>query len=460
MCSCSKKMDKWPFFWSVYLEEQNIMITFAFQKSGQMTNVLEWNMIIKRDYYLNQLIASKHNGLIKIVTGLRRSGKSYLLFHLFGDYLKEQGIPDDHIIKVDLEDRRNAALRDPDALLAHIDSKMVDDKMYYILLDEVQHVPEFEDVLNSYLKVENADIYVTGSNSRFLSTDIITEFRGRGDQIHVYPLSFREFMSVDSRHPIEAWTDYYTYGGLPHVLTLETPKKKIDYIKRLYSTVYINDIVERYKIKGESELKELIQIIASAIGSPTNPNKLANTFKSLKNVSLSNKTIDNYLTYLCESFLTERAIRYDIKGKKYINTLSKYYFTDVGVRNAILDFRQQEENHIMENVIYNELKIRGFQVDVGVVEHRTTDKDGKRVRKQYEVDFVANQGSQRYYIQSAFIMPTDAKERQESASLLNIDDSFKKIIIVKDYIKPKRNEEGIVTIGLIDFLLNSELINW
>lgn len=436
------------------------MITFAFQKSGQMTNILEYNMIVKRDYYLNQLIASQHNGLIKIVTGLRRSGKSYLLFHLFGDYLKEQGILDDHIIKVDLEDRRNAPLRDPDALLAHIDSKMVDDKMYYILLDEVQHVPEFEDVLNSYLKVENADIYVTGSNSRFLSTDIISEFRGRGDQIHVYPLSFREFMSVDSRHPIEAWTDYYTYGGLPHVLTLETPKKKIDYIKRLYSTVYINDIVERYKIKGESELKELIQIIASAIGSPTNPNKLANTFKSLKNVSLSNKTIDNYLTYLCESFLTERAIRYDIKGKKYINTLSKYYFTDVGVRNAILDFRQQEENHIMENVIYNELKIRGFQVDVGVVEHRTTDKDGKRVRKQYEVDFVANQGSQRYYIQSAFIMPTDAKERQESASLLNIDDSFKKIIIVKDYIKPKRNEEGIVTIGLIDFLLNPELLNW
>lgn len=453
-------MGTCPFFWSRYLEEQNKMITFAFQKSGQMTNILEYNMIIKRDYYLNQLIASQHNGLIKIVTGLRRSGKSYLLFHLFGDYLKEQGIPDDHIIKVDLEDRRNAPLRDPDALLAHIDSKMVDDKMYYILLDEVQHVPEFEDVLNSYLKVENADIYVTGSNSRFLSTDIISEFRGRGDQIHVYPLSFREFMSVDSRHPIEAWTDYYTYGGLPHVLTLETPKKKIDYIKRLYSTVYINDIVERYKIKGESELKELIQIIASAIGSPTNPNKLANTFKSLKNVSLSNKTIDNYLTYLCESFLTERAIRYDIKGKKYINTLSKYYFTDVGVRNAILDFRQQEENHIMENVIYNELKIRGFQVDVGVVEQRTTDKDGKRVRKQYEVDFVANQGSQRYYIQSAFIMPTDAKERQESASLLNIDDSFKKIIIVKDYIKPKRNEEGIVTIGLIDFLLKPELINW
>lgn len=417
-------------------------------------------MNIKRDYYLNQLIAGKHNGLIKIVTGLRRTGKSYLLFHLFYDYLKEQGTPDDHIIKVDLEDRRNASLRNPDALLAHIDSKMVDDNMYYILLDEVQHVQDFEDVLNSYLKIENADVYVTGSNSRFLSTDIITEFRGRGDQIHVYPLSFSEFMSVDSRHPLDAWGDYYTYGGLPHVLTLETPQKKTDYIKRLYSTVYINDIVERYRIKGEPELKELVQVVASAIGSPTNPNKLANTFKSIKNVSLSYKTIDNYLTYLCESFLTERAIRYDIKGKRYINTLSKYYFTDIGVRNAILDFRQQEENHIMENIIYNELKIRGFQVDVGVVESRTTDKEGRRVRKQYEVDFVANQGSQRFYIQSAFIMPTDAKERQESASLLNIDDSFKKIIIVKDYIRPKRNEAGIVTIGLIDFLLNPELLNW
>lgn len=438
----------------------DLVVIFALQKTGQMANSLELIMEIKRENYLNQLIESRHNGLIKIITGLRRSGKSYLLFHLFVGYLKEQGITDDHIIKVDLEDRRNAQLRDPDALLAHIDSKMVDDKMYYILLDEVQHVPEFEDVLNSYLKIENADVYVTGSNSRFLSSDIITEFRGRGDQIHVYPLSFAEFMSVDTRHPLEAWPDYYTYGGLPHVLTLETPKKKIDYIKRLYETVYINDIVERYNVKGETELRELMQVIASAIGSPTNPNKLANTFKSLKNVSLTYKTIDNYLGYFCESFLTEKAIRYDIKGKKYINTLSKYYFSDLGVRNAILDFRQQEENHIMENIIYNELRIRGFQVDVGVVEQRITDKDGNRVRKQYEVDFVANMGSQRYYIQSAFIMPTDAKERQESASLLNIDDSFKKIIIVKDHIKPKRNEEGIVTIGLIDFLLKPEMLNY
>ena len=411
-------------------------------------------MVIRRDSYLDQLISGRHNGLIKIVTGLRRSGKSYLLFKLFSNYLKEQGIPEDHVIKVDLEDRRNMALRNPDALLAHIDSRMKDDRMYYILLDEVQHVPEFEDVLNSYLKIDNADVYVTGSNSRFLSSDIITEFRGRGDQIHVYPLSFAEFMSVDSRHPIDAWNDYYTYGGLPHILALETPKKKADYLKELYSTVYVNDIIERYRLRGEAELK------ASSIGSPTNPNKLANTFKSLKNISLSNKTIDNYLTYICESFLTEKAIRYDIKGKKYINTLSKYYFTDIGIRNAILDFRQQEENHIMENVIYNELKIRGFQVDVGVVEFRTTDRNGKSIRKQHEVDFVVNQGSRRYYIQSAFAMPTDAKERQESASLLNIDDSFKKIIIVKDHIKPKRNEEGIITIGLVDFLLHKDSLDW
>ena len=417
-------------------------------------------MIFERKAYLNYLVGCEGNGMIKIITGIRRCGKSFLLFKLYKQNLMERGVTANHIIEVNLEDRRNKKLRDPDALLEYIDSKMVDGDMYYILLDEVQHVPEFEDVLNSYLKIENADVYVTGSNSKFLSKDIITEFRGRDDQIHVYPLSFAEFMSVDNRHPIEAWSDYYTYGGLPHVLTLETPNKKINYIKRLYSTVYVNDIVERYKIKGESELKELIQIIASAIGSPTNSNKLANTFKSLKNVSLSNKTIDNYLTYLCESFLTEKAIRYDIKGKKYINTLSKYYFSDVGVRNAILDFRQQEENHIMENVIYNELRMRGFQVDVGMVEHRTTDKNGKTIRKQYEVDFVANQGSQRYYIQSAFVMPTDAKERQESASLLNIDDSFKKIIIVKDHIKPKRNQKGIVTIGLIDFLLSPELLNW
>lgn len=415
-------------------------------------------MVINRDIYLNRLIASKHNGLIKIITGLRRCGKSYLLFKLFKEHLRNVGVDDNHIIQVDLEDRRNKNLRNPDVLLAHIDSKMKDNDMYYILLDEVQCVKDFEDVLNSYLKIENADIYVTGSNSKFLSTDIITEFRGRGTQICVHPLSFAEIMSVDQRHPIDVWNDYYTYGGLPLVLSLSTDEAKESYLKDLYAKVYLTDIKDRYSIRCDSELQELLQIIASTIGSPTNPSKLENTFKSVKNVTLSSKTINTYLSYLEDAFLIEKSIRYDIKGKKYINTLAKHYFTDMGIRNAILGFRQMEENHIMENVIYNELRIRGYSVDVGMVETRPLNSEGKRIRKQYEVDFVANRGSQRYYIQSAFIMPTDSKERQESNSLLNIDDAFKKIIIVKDYIKPKRDQLGIITIGLIDFLLKPELM--
>lgn len=415
-------------------------------------------MVINRDIYLNRLIASKHNGLIKIITGLRRCGKSYLLFKLFKEHLRNVGVDDNHIIQVDLEDRRNKNLRNPDVLLAHIDSKMKDNDMYYILLDEVQCVKDFEDVLNSYLKIENADIYVTGSNSKFLSTDIITEFRGRGTQICVHPLSFAEIMSVDQRHPIDVWNDYYTYGGLPLVLSLSTDEAKESYLKDLYAKVYLTDIKDRYSIRCDSELQELLQIIASTIGSPTNPSKLENTFKSVKNVTLSSKTINTYLSYLEDAFLIEKSIRYDIKRKKYINTLAKHYFTDMGIRNAILGFRQMEENHIMENVIYNELRIRGYSVDVGMVETRPLNSEGKRIRKQYEVDFVANRGSQRYYIQSAFIMPTDSKERQESNSLLNIDDAFKKIIIVKDYIKPKRNQLGIITIGLIDFLLKPELM--
>lgn len=415
-------------------------------------------MVINRDIYLNRLIASKHNGLIKIITGLRRCGKSYLLFKLFKEHLRNVGVDDNHIIQVDLEDRRNKNLRNPDVLLAHIDSKMKDNDMYYILLDEVQCVKDFEDVLNSYLKIENADIYVTGSNSKFLSTDIITEFRGRGTQICVHPLSFAEIMSVDQRHPIDVWNDYYTYGGLPLVLSLSTDEAKESYLKDLYAKVYLTDIKDRYSIRCDSELQELLQIMASTIGSPTNPSKLENTFKSVKNVTLSSKTINTYLSYLEDAFLIEKSIRYDIKRKKYINTLAKHYFTDMGIRNAILGFRQMEENHIMENVIYNELRIRGYSVDVGMVETRPLNSEGKRIRKQYEVDFVANRGSQRYYIQSAFIMPTDSKERQESNSLLNIDDAFKKIIIVKDYIKPKRNQLGIITIGLIDFLLKPELM--
>lgn len=417
-------------------------------------------MIIKRDSYLNQIIAGKGNGLIKIITGIRRCGKSFLLFELFHQHLSDAGVDERHIIKIAFDDWDYRQLCNPDKMMEFVKSHIVDEDTHYLLLDEVQLLDEFVPVLNGLLRKRNLDIYVSGSNSRFLSTDVVTEFRGRGDQIHVYPLSFAEFMSVRDDHPTEAWIEYYTYGGLPHVLTLDSDKKKSEYLRNLYQTVYAADILERHKLKNKDEFNELVDTIASSIGSPTNPRKLANTFKSLKGKVLTQPTISKYLSYLIDAFIVEKAIRYDIKGKKYINTLSKYYFSDIGVRNAILDFRQQEENHIMENIIYNELRIRGFNVDVGVVEHKTTDKNGKTVRKQYEVDFVANQGSQRYYIQSAFIMPTDAKERQESTSLLNIDDSFKKIIIVKDYIKPKRNEQGIVTIGLIDFLLNPESLNW
>ncbi len=417
-------------------------------------------MKIKRNLYLNQLIAGEWNGLIKIITGIRRCGKSYLLFNLFAEHLLQKGVNKEQIIKIPFDDWDFRHLCKPDALMKFLKERIDENKKYYLLFDEIQLLKDFEAVLNGLLRKSNLDIYVTGSNSKFLSTDIITEFRGRGDQIHVYPLSFAEFMSVDSRHPIDAWPDYYTYGGLPHIKTLDGDHKKSDYLKNLYFTVYASDILDRHKIKNRAEFNELVQIMASSIGSPCNPLKLSRTFNSLKKVTLTDKAITRYLAYLQDAFIIEKAIRFDIKGKKYINTLSKYYFSDMGIRNALLNFRQQEETHIMENVIYNELKIRGFSVDVGVVETRYTNEEGQRLRKQYEVDFVANQGSLRYYIQSALAMPTDAKERQESVSLLNISDSFKKIIIVKDHIKPKRNEEGIVTIGLFDFLLQPELLNW
>ena len=392
--------------------------------------------------------------MIKIITGIRRCGKSYLLFKLFHEYLNSQGISDDHIIEVALDDRTNKELRDPDNLLKYIKEQITDKNLYYIMLDEVQMVDEFTDVLNSLLHISNADVYVTGSNSHFLSTDVVTEFRGRGDEIHLFPLSFSEYCEGYKGTIDNAWKDYYTFGGLPQVRMLDTDQKKADYLKNLYSTVLFADILERHKIKNKEEFGELVSVIASSIGSPTNPRKLSNTFKSTKNASISQPTISKYLSYLQDAFVLDKSIRYDVKGKRYINTLSKYYFSDVGLRNAILDFRQQEENHIMENLIYNELCIRGFNVDVGVVEQRGKDKNGKVVRKHYEIDFVANQGSKRYYVQSAFMMPDDAKERQESASLLEVPDSFKKIIVVKENIKPKRNEQGIVTIGLFDFLLN------
>lgn len=417
-------------------------------------------MDIKRQQYLDQLIASQRNGLIKIITGIRRCGKSYLLFKLFYEYLNSQGISDDHIIEVALDDRTNKELRDPDNLLKYIKEQITDKNLYYIMLDEVQMVDEFTDVLNSLLHISNADVYVTSSNSHFLSTDVVTEFRGRGDEIHLFPLSFSEYCEGYKGTIDNAWKDYYTYGGLPLILTLDTDKKKEDYLNNLYKSVYLVDVLERHKIKNMGEFDELLRIIASSIGAPCNPTKLANTFKSVKNVAIHHQTINKYLGFLEDAFLVEKSIRYNIKGKKYINTLAKYYFSDLGIRNALSGFRQQEETHIMENIIYNELRTRGYHVDVGMVEVREPDKSGKLFRKQLEVDFVVNQGSQRYYIQSAFAMPTLEKEAQESASLLRIKDSFKKIIIVKDDIKPKRNEDGILTIGLKDFLLDKNSLNY
>ena len=410
-------------------------------------------MNIQRDFYLNQLIAGRENGLIKITTGIRRCGKSYLLFRLFHEWLNANGIDDNHIIEVALDDRSNKELRDPDALLAYVKSRITDKRLHYILLDEIQIVPEFTDVLNSLLHIRNADVYVTGSNSHFLSTDVVTEFRGRGDEIRLHPLSFAEFCQGFQGEPHKAWKEYYTYGGLPLILSLDTEQKKADYLTNLYQSVYLVDILERHKIKNKTEFDELVKTMASFIGSPCNPTKLSNTFKSVKKVEIHHNTISKYLSYLSDAFVLEKSVRYNIKGKKYINTLSKYYFSDLGIRNALLGFRQQEENHIMENIIYNELRTRGYHVDTGIVEERTTDRNNKTIRKHYEVDFVANQGNRRYYIQSAFAMPDEAKIRQETASLTRIDDSFKKIILVKDDIMPKRDENGIVTIGIMDFLL-------
>lgn len=414
---------------------------------------------IKRDRYLKQLIDSRQNGFIKVITGIRRCGKSYLINVLFYKYLLHNGVPYDHIIRVDLEDRMNKQLRDPDAMLHYVHDQIKDNELYYIIIDEVQMMNEFVDVLNSFRHISNADTYVTGSNSHFLSSDIPTEFRGRGETIHVNPLSFSEFYSAVGGDKQEAWREYYTYGGLPLIQSFDSEKKKIDYLKNLFETVYLADIVERHKVQNENEMRELVCVLASSIGSPCNPTKLVNTFKSVKNVDISNKTLSNYLSYLLESFLLNKAIRYDIKGKKYINTLSKYYFADIGLRNAVLDMRQQEETHIMENIIYNELIIRGYSVDVGVVEIKSQNSEGRWMRVQLEVDFVACLGSRKYYIQSAFSIPDREKELQESRSLLNIRDSFKKIIVVKDHIMPRRNEEGILTIGLWDFLLDENSLD-
>lgn len=416
-------------------------------------------MEIKRDYYLNKLITKKHNGLIKVITGIRRCGKSYLLFTLFKNHLTESGVADDHIIEIPFDSFENKKYRDPEILYPYVKEQIADDGMYYILLDEVQLLGEFESVLNGFMRMKNVDVYVTGSNARFLSKDIITEFRGRGDELHIQPLSFAEFMSAYDGNKYDGWNEYVLYGGLPPVVLLRTAEQKIELLKSLFQETYINDIISRHSIKHRDEFEELINILASAIGSLTNPKKLTDTFKSKKNKVISSNTIKSYLDYLCDAYVVSSATRYDIKGKKYIDTPQKYYFSDVGIRNACINFRQLEENHTMENIIYNELIARNFNVDVGIITATGKDNDGKSVRKQLEVDFVCNKGSKRYYIQSAFSIPDREKMEQESNSLLRIDDSFKKIIVVKDLPAPTYTEDGILVISVYDFLLNSNSLD-
>ena len=375
-------------------------------------------MEIKRDRYLNLLISKKHNGLIKVITGMRRCGKSYLLFTLFKDYLLSEGIEKNHIIEIAFDAYENKQYRDPDVLYPYLKEQIKDDGMYYVLLDEVQLLGEFEAILNSLTRMKNVDVYVTGSNARFLSKDVITEFRGRGDEVHMYPLSFAEFMSVYPGTKQDGWNEYMLYGGLPLVLSFTTPDQKIAFLKSLFEETYISDIVGRHNIRNKAELEELLNILSSAIGSLTNPEKLAATFRSVKNKKISSNTIKKYIDYLCDSFLIDSAVRYDVKGKKYIDTPVKYYFTDMGLRNARLNFRQLEETHSMENIIFNELKIRGFNVDVGVIIQYDTNEKGNSVRKQLEIDFVCNKGSKRYYIQSAYAIPDQAKMEQEQRSLM------------------------------------------
>ena len=400
-------------------------------------------MDIKRDKYLNDLINRMHNGMIKVVTGIRRCGKSYLLFNIFKKYLLDQGINDYHIITIELDKRSNNKYRDPDVILEYIESLIIDDEQYYILLDEVQMLNEFEEVLNSLLHISNADIYVTGSNSKFLSKA----------EIHIYPLTFKEFMEAYDGDMYHGWAEYVIYGGLPLTVTMKTEEQKIKYLTNLFAETYLKDIIERHNIEKTQELEDLINILASAMGSLTNPPKIQATFKSTIQSSISQNTIRQYIEHLEDAFLINKANRYNVKGRKYIGSPVKYYFEDVGLRNARLGFRQVEETHLMENVIYNELRSRGYSVDVGVVEKRTTDETGKSVRKQLEIDFVANLGSKRYYIQSAFSIPTEEKRLQEKASLVNVNDSFKKIIIVKDVVNVTRDEDGITTMSIYDFLL-------
>ena len=394
-----------------------------------------------------------HNGMIKVITGIRRCGKSYLVFRIFKNYLLENGIDESHIITIELDQRKNRQYRDPDVILDYIESLIIDKGQYYILLDEVQMLSEFEEVLNSLLPIKNIDLYVTGSNSKFLSKDIITEFRGRGDEVHVYPLSYMEFVEAYEGDKYQGWAEYVTYGGLPLIVTMKTEEQKINYLSTLFEETYIKDIIERNRIEKVQELNDLINVLASNIGALSNPSKIESTFKSVIKSDISLNTIRQYIEHLKDAFVINEANRYDVKGRKYIGTPVKYYFEDVGLRNARLGFRQIEETHLMENIIYNELRMRGFQVDVGVVQKRTKTEDGTVKKKQLEIDFIANQGSKRYYIQSAYSLPDVDKVRKEKAPLINVKDSFKKIIIVKDVINVKRDEDGITIMSVYDFLL-------
>ncbi len=417
-------------------------------------------MIIARDKYLRQLIEARGNGMVKIVTGMRRSGKSFLLMTLFHQYLIEQGVAENHIIEISLDNRKNKSLRNPDVLLEHIEHLIQSDgQIHYVILDEVQLVDDFVEVLLSLMQDKRLDVYVSGSNSKFLSKDVVTEFRGRGDEIHLFPLSFAEYYAATRGDKYSAWKEYYTYGGLPQILQIENEEKKINYLLDLYELTYIKDIIERNHLRNVEGLRALVRVLASNIGSSTNPKRIGDTFLSVEHITMKDSTIRDYIKYLQDAYMIEEALRYDVKGRKYIGTETKYYFADMGLRAAILNFRQQEETHIMENIIYNELRMRGYRVDVGLVETWKTSAEGKNVRVPLEVDFVVNKGAERIYIQSAFRMPTEDKVVQEKRSLLNTNDNFRKIIIVGDDIKRKTDEQGIITMSLYDFLLDPHSID-
>ena len=416
-------------------------------------------MEIRRDRYLERLIAHKGNGRVKIVTGIRRCGKSYLLFQLFKRHLIETGVKPNHIIEIQLEDRSNKELRNPDVCLAFIKKQIKDQKSYYLLIDEVQLMDEFEDVLNSCLHIQNLDTYVTGSNSKFLSKDIITEFRGRGDEMYLRPLSFKEYRTIQPDKPFDdVWTEYMTFGGLPYCALLPSREEKADYLKRLFDEVFLRDIIERNRVQNDAQLESLLNVISSAVGSLTNPKKLEDTFTSSGTGKLSAFTIKQYLDYLCDAFMIEQAERYDIKGKRYISTPYKYYFTDTGLRNARLNFRQLEETHLVENVMYNELCLRGYSVDVGVVEINERQEDGKYVRKQIEVDFVCNKADERVYVQSAFSIPTTEKRQQEERPLVNVGDGFRKVVVTKDNVIRHNDENGILIMSLQEFLMDERAL--